>query len=199
MPRSLPARSATLPPRFAAAVLVLSVSGGWSGPAPAADPTDCFADLMAGTGAEIVCSFPVRPGPVEREELVKATRGYFLDASCLVEIRIQRALITAALETPDYVFEAPAQPVACDVTGILTEKRGAQVIPIAATFAPRVVIKGGEAIEATPGLGNVTGVTRVLSWPVEYWMNKGGTVRAGMLQVINAWLVHMRALKAGAK
>ena len=40
-----------------------------------------------------------------------------------------------------------------------------KTIPISATFAPKIVIKGGTATDANPGLADVTGVPRALSWP----------------------------------
>ena len=182
------AASLRLSPRSVLLAAALACPAG--GAARAVEPTDCFADLMSGVGADIACTFPVRPSPSEREELAKTTRGYFKDAVCSVEIRIPRALIRAAIDTPDHIFLAPEQPVTCTVTANF--EKGEKIYPISATFAPRVVLKGGEATEATPGLANVKGVPRPLSWPVEVWVNRGGTVRQGMLQVVNAWLVHMR-------
>lgn len=155
-------------------------------------PTDCFADLMTGRSAEIVCQFPVRMTELERAELEKTTRGYFKSATCEVSIRIDRALVNVTVDAVDHVFQAAPQPVTCEVTAHLSEKEPPQTFPITGTFAPRVVLKDGKAVEATPGLGNITGVPRVLSWPVETWVNRGATVRDGMLQIINAWLDHMR-------
>ena len=45
----------------------------------------------------------------------------------------------------------------------------------------------GVAVDATPGLADVKGVTRVISLPVELWVNKGSTVRDGMVKVVNAY------------
>ena len=77
---------------------------------------DCFADLERGTSADIVCQFPLQPSPSERDELEKQTSGYLKDVKCTVSIRVERALITTAIATPDYLFEAPPQPVTCNVT-----------------------------------------------------------------------------------
>ncbi len=152
---------------------------------------DCFTDLMAGKSAEIVCEFPIEPSAGERDELAKSTRGYLKDVHCLVSIRIARADVHAAIINPDHVFQAPPQPVACELEANLS-KDEVRFIPVGATFAPRVVIKDGTAIEATPGLGNITGVSRAISWPAETWVNRGAMVREGMIKVINAWLGHMR-------
>jgi hypothetical protein len=159
-------------------------------PTRGAANNDCFEDLMRGRSDEIVCQFPVRPSATERAELEKTTRGYVKNAQCQVAIRITRAEVSAAINNPDYVFLAPPQPVACEVT--TAGKAGDSVLPITATFAPKVTIKDGKAIDATPGLGNVTGVPRALSWPVEAWVNSGIGIKGNMLMVINAWLDHMR-------
>jgi hypothetical protein len=167
-----------------------------AGPAQAAKPgtpgaaVDCFADLMRGQSEEIVCTFPLQPSAAERAELEKASRGYVKNAQCSVQIRVSRETVMAAVHTPDYEFVAPAQPVQCEVTAQLKEQPS--VLPISATFAPRVKIKGGKAIDATPGLADVKGVPRALSWPVETWVNSGIGIKSNMLQVINAWLDHMR-------
>ena len=177
---------------LAALAFSAPVEAAKTAPPPAAVPDDCFADLMSGKSQEIVCLFPVRMTEAERAELETTTRGYFKAATCTVSIRIDRALIAVTVDAVDHIFQAPPQPVTCDVTAHLSEKEPPKTFPITGTFAPRVVLKDGRAVEASPGLGNITGVPRVLSWPVETWVNRGGTVRGGMLQVINAWLDHMR-------
>jgi hypothetical protein len=187
----------TIRAALAATALILAAVAGPAEAAkpiavPASAPNDCFADLMHGKSADIVCQFPVRMSEEERAELERTTRGYFKGATCMVSIRIDRALIAVTVDAVDHIFQAPPQPVSCDVTGQLSEKEPPQTYPITGTFAPRVVLKDGRAVEATPGLGNITGVPRVISWPVETWVNRGGTVREGMLKVINAWLDHMR-------
>ena len=164
--------------------------------AKAANMMACFADLERGSAPEIVCEFPLQPSPAERAEIEKQTSGYLKTATCTVSIRIARALVAAAIETPDYEFQAPPQPVACQVT--MPGKAGDQVIPISGTFAPHVIIKDGVAIQATPGLGSVTGVSRIISIPVAAYINRAGFLRDGMLKVVNAWMVHLRAEKRKA-
>ena len=182
--------------RAGAVCAALVVLGGatWA-PAPShaakvGGITDCFAELERGNGSEIVCEFPVQPSPKEQRELETQTYGYVKGAACLVSIRIQRALVTAAIETPDYVFVAPPQPVACNV--IMPGKTGDAVVPITATFAPKVTIRSSVATEATPGLGEVKGVSRVLSLPVVAYVNRAHFLRDGMLKVVNTWLEYMR-------
>ncbi len=169
----------------------------WTPSAQAADVKDCFEDLQRGTSTEIVCDFPVIPSAAERAELEKQTKGYLKNATCTVSIRIDRAMVMSVLKQPDHIFQAPPQPVACEVTTQL--RKDIAVTPIKGTFAPRVVFKGGEAIEATPGMANVEGVSRVLSWPVVTYVNNGGMVRKGMLQVVNAWVAHMRKQQQAAR
>ena len=161
----------------------------------AADMRDCFDDLERGTSKDIACTFPIKPSAAEKLELEKQTKGVLKDATCSVAIRIERALIRTAIEQSDFVFQAPPQPVTCEVTAHI---RKVGVYPITGTFSPRVVFKDGQAVEATPGLANVTGVTSVISWPVVTYVNRGGMIRDGMLQVVNAWLGHMRKSKQAA-
>jgi hypothetical protein len=172
-------------------VLASSLVSAAQAAKPMPGAADCFADLMTGKSAEIVCEFPIDPSAAERDELAKTTRGYLKDVHCLVSIRISRAEIHAAINTPDYVFQAPPQPVACELEANLS-KDETRIIAVGGLFAPRVVIKDGVAIEATAGLGQITGVSRALSWPAETWVNRGATVRNGMLQAVNAWLGFMR-------
>lgn len=162
---------------------------------------DCFVDLERGTAAEIVCDFPLRPSPVERAELETQTSGFLKDVVCTVSIRIDRALIADAVATTDYLFQAPPQPTSCTVT--LAGKSGPnptpdKTIPITGTFAPKVTIKDGIAIQATPGLAEVQGVSRILSVPVVAYVNRAHFLREGMLKIVNAWMVHMRNLKTKA-
>jgi hypothetical protein len=142
---------------------------------------DCFETFTKGRGAEIACNFPTRMTDKEREEVRSITRGMLTDASCVVAIKIERQMVDLALAATDLVFTAPPQPVACD----LVTTKG--TLKISGTFAPRVTFKDGKAIDASPGLANVKGVTRVISLPVELWVNRGGTVREGMVKVVNAY------------
>jgi hypothetical protein len=170
------------------ALLALVLPANAAKPGPGA--LDCFADLMRGKSETIVCEFPLQPSAQERAELEKQSRGYVKNARCTVSIQISRAAVMAAVHSTDYVFEAPAQPVTCEVTALWRETES--VMPISAAFAPKVTIKDGRAIDATPGLADVKGVPRALSWPVETWVNSGIGIKSNMLQVINAWLDHMR-------
>ena len=162
---------------------------------------DCFADLERGTSTHIVCNFPLKPSPGERAEMEKQTSGYLKNVTCTVAIRIERALIAAAIAAQEHQFEAPPQPVACDVT--MPGKSGAEatpdhIIPITGTFAPKVTIKDGLAVQATPGLADVKGVSRIISVPVVAYINRAGFMRDGMLKIVNAWMTHMRAAKTKA-
>ena len=173
------------------AVVAVVVALGYTTAAPAgksggAVSEDCFDVLETGKGPEIACAFPLRLTETERADLKAATRGLLDDLTCRMSIRIERAKVDAAIRASDLVFQAPEQPVACTVT---TPK---SKFDVTATFAPRVVFKGDKAVEASPGLGNVKGVSRVLSWPVQIYVNRGPGMRAGMLQVVNAYRAHAR-------
>jgi hypothetical protein len=155
------------------------------------DAVACFRDLTRGRGAEIVCSFPIRPNAAETDEMRKQTRGLLKAASCLVSIRIERASVRAAIENADHVFQSPPQPVSCEIT--TAGRTGDMVVPIKSRLSPRVVIKDGKAVDASPGLADVEGVPSALSIPVAYWVNSGSFVKGHMLKAINAWLEPLRA------
>lgn len=175
----------------ASAVLIAAAPALAAGPATGR-PLDCFADLMHGSSEQIVCDFPLKPSTSERADLEKQSRGYVKDAQCTVSVRIARALVKQAIDTPHFQFDAPPQAVQCTVTAHFRDKDPPTTVPITATFAPKVTIRDSKAIDATPGLGDVTGVPRALSWPVEAWVNSGIGIKSNMLLVINAWLDHMR-------
>ena len=154
--------------------------------ADAALPEDCFELLEKGTGAEIACAVPLRLSPTEQEELEKGSRGYVKNVACTLTIRIARGDIDRAIGASELVFESPAQPGACSVT---TRK---STFDITGTFAPRIVIRGDIAVEATPGLADVKGVTRFISWPVVQFVNRWPSVKSSMLQIVNAYRTHAR-------
>jgi hypothetical protein len=147
---------------------------------------DCFALLERGTGDTIACAFPLRLSPEEQAELKAGSRGYVDNVACMMTVRIARADVATAIRASDHTFQSPEQPVVCTVT---TPK---STFDITATFAPRVVFKKDVAVEATPGLGNVKGITRVISWPVVQFVNRWPSIRSGMLQVVNAYRAHAR-------
>jgi hypothetical protein len=156
-------------------------------PLPSALSQDCFAELETGTAPEIACLFPITPSPQEREELEKGSRGYVKDFTCRLTVRMSRAEIDKALSTNDYAFKSPEQPVVCTIT---TYK---STFDVTATFAPEATFKNGVAISATPGLGNVKGISRIVSWPVVQFVNRWPSVREGMLTIINAYKKHKDA------
>ncbi len=143
---------------------------------------NCFWELARGLGSELVCEYPVWLAEKEREEMRRLTRDMLNDAQCTVSVRISRGLLAHMLTEADYTFEAPPQPVTCD----LTTKENS--IAISATFSPRIIIKESIAIDATPGMANVTGVSGYLAWPVVEYVNRSATVRTEMLKMINSYL-----------
>jgi hypothetical protein len=143
---------------------------------------DCLTELIHGRKEVISCTFPIRMTEQELESIQKTTRGLLTDASCAMQVSVARKTVDDAISTQDHVFVAPPQPVTCEV---MTTKGN---FPIAFTFAPRVEFKAGEAVKATPGMADVTGVSRVLAWPVVTWVNSAGLIEKGMLDVVNAYL-----------
>jgi hypothetical protein len=169
------------------AVAVLMLAGPTSLIAEAASPPkvtsgNCFQELARGRGTDLVCQYPAWLSDKERDDLRRLTRELLQDARCTVSITIARSQVMQALTQPDHTFEAPPQPVVCELT------TSDQPIPISATFAPRVVIKDGVAVDATPGMANVTGVNSYLAWPVVEYVNRSATVKGEMLKMINAYL-----------
>lgn len=143
---------------------------------------DCWYQFMEATAPRITCAFPTVMEDKDREQIRKLTREVLKDASCQVAIDIDRALVEDAIRTPDTVFTAPPQPVTCAIV----TSRG--TLPVAFTFAPRIEIKAGSAVKATPGMDHVTGVNSWLAWPVVAYVNASGTIQDVMLKVVNAYL-----------
>ena len=176
---------------FRALALVFATASAAAGSQAAAAPFTleqgyqmqhrCFEDLAKGKTRDVVCEYPTMLTDQERADLVKVTRGYLKDAHCIVSIRIERARVAQAVLAPDLVFEVPPQPVKCEIE---TSK---DVVPITATFAPRVVMKGGEAVEATPNLGNVQGINKYIAWPVIEYVNRSANISEHMLRMINQY------------
>lgn len=150
------------------------------------DRPDCFEQLENGNEPEISCAVPLDLSESEQKELEAGSRGYVKDVACTLSVRIPRHAVEAALRAPEIVFQSPEQPVVCRVT---THK---SAFEITATFAPRFVVKDDVAVEATPGLGNVKGVSRVISWPVVQFVNRWPSIRSGLLQIVNAYRSHAR-------
>lgn len=147
----------------------------------------CFTELAQGKARDIVCEYPAILTEQERTDLRKLTREYLQDAHCMVSIRIERARVAQALVAPDLVFDVPPQPVRCEL------KTKDSVIPITGTFAPKVTIKGGEAVHATPGLANVQGVSSYLAWPVVQYVNRAPSIRTEMVRMINQYRARVAA------
>lgn len=153
---------------------------------------DCFEELERGTSTEFTCTYPVALAEQERVDLKRITREYLQDVNCAVTVKIDRGIVERAVGDNNYDFQAPPQPVTCDV------KTKSSNVHITATFAPKVKFKDGQAIEGTPGLDNIAGVTRILSWPVKQYVNRAPHVRETMLKIINAYRKH-RATTAKAR
>ncbi len=169
-------------------MLTIGISAGQALAARDRSPArakDCFWQLEHGRGAEIDCVFPTRLTEQEQGDLRRLTRDMLLDATCVVSIRIPRALIAEAITAESHVFEAPAQPVSCAIA----TRDGP--VPITGTFAPRIVIKDGIAVDATPGLANVEGVPSYVAWPVVQYVNRSGAIRDNVLSIVNAYRAHL--------
>jgi hypothetical protein len=156
-----------------------------------AQDRDCIHQLIKETSREIACTLPLQMSEKELADLRRASRDILKDASCVLTIKIERALISGAVANADkHVFQSPPQPVACEI------KTNESMIPVTFTFAPRVEFKDGQAIKATPGMANVNGVSRLLSLPVVVFVNSSRHVETGMLETVNAYLRYVAGTKA---
>ncbi len=159
-------------------------------PPPVPLERNCFYVLAKGSGDTIQCMYPAWLTDEERADLKRITRGFLEDARCRIDVRIERRQVEDALAAADHVFEAPPQPVVCEIT---TPK---STFAIEGTFAPKVVFKGGEAVEATPNLANVTGINPYVAWPVVHFINTADRIKGPMLRMINAYRARVRAENA---
>lgn len=149
----------------------------------------CLKAVAQSDGPEISCNYKTLLTEGERADMQRLTRGLLQDASCLIKVTIARDLVEPALTKDDHIFEATPQPVTCEIK---TKDGG---FPISATFAPKVMFKGGSATEGTPGLGNVTGVNKYLAWPVVEYVNRAPGIRKSMLEIINRYRAALAAAR----
>lgn len=140
----------------------------------------CLASL-AGTEPIVSCAYTTFLTDEERADMRRLTRERLQDAVCRVTVKIDRALVAPALEKHNHEFTAPPQPVTCTISAKESS------FDIQGTFSPKVTFKDGKAIYATPGLADVTGVSKVLSWPVVQYVNYSPGIRRKMLAIINAY------------
>ena len=148
----------------------------------AAAARDCLMELSRGRSPDFACTWPAALRDKEREDLKRLTQNNLQDARCAVAVKIERRIVMEALDASDFVFQSPPQPVDCEI-----EMKGGQVVPITATFSPRVVFKDGQAVDGTPGLSNIKGVNGYLAWPVEHYVNRAPGVKKEMLRMINLY------------
>lgn len=155
---------------------------------PARSLEVCLEALADTAKPAVTCTYWALLSDDERADLRRLTRGVLQDASCKVEVDIERQRIAAALST---IFDAPPQPVTCEI------KTSSSVMTVNGTFAPHVVFEAGTATDGTPGLANVTGVNAYLAWPVVQYVNRSPGIRRDMLAMINAYKAsrqpHMKA------
>lgn len=156
---------------------LLLAAGAWAGDSLEA----CLKSVADPSVAEITCNYRALLTEEERSDMQRLTRGLLMDASCHINVKIARALVEPALTNDDHAFEAPPQPVTCEIK---TQDGG---FPVTGTFAPKVLFKGGVASEGTPGLDNVTGVNKYVAWPVVQYVNRAPGIRKSMLEIINRY------------
>ncbi len=196
--KNLEKNSASVGSEFALAALAATV---WAAPALAAGANmdqhlakpECFDALRQSGGTRLSCEHHAWMTDDERADVVKLTRGYLQDARCTVTVDIERRLVDEALAASDRVFEAPPQPVLCEL------QTSGGPMKIGGTFSPRVVFKDGFAIDATPGLANITGVNSYLAWPVVAYINGAKNIKSEMAAMINAIRTRLTNRQQAAK
>jgi hypothetical protein len=150
----------------------------------------CLKAISNPKGEEISCDYKTLLTDEERADMERLTRGLLKDASCLIKVKVSRALVEPALTRADHLFEATPQPVTCEIK---TQDGG---FPVTATFAPKVKFQGGTAVEGTPGLSDVTGVNKYVAWPVVQYVNRAPGIRKSMLEIINQYRAVLLAARA---
>jgi hypothetical protein len=164
-----------------AALMAVSPEALAAGTDPGAALRACVAALEDRTTPTVACQYVAALSDEERTDIRLLTRDLVRDASCTVEVKIDRSLVTPALTATDYAFESPAQPVTCTIS------TSGSILEIKGTFAPRVTFKKGSAVDGSPGLANVTGVNSYVAWPVVQYVNHSPGIRRDMLAMINAY------------
>jgi hypothetical protein len=146
---------------------------------------DCLDQLMAPSG-DIACGFPTIMDDAMRATIGKLTQDEFKDARCMITVKLDRSIVDAVTAAADGKVSVPPQTVACE----LDTKTGK--LPVDFSFAPTVTFKGGVAIGAHAGMGQVKGVNTWLAWPVVTFINGNSDLRSVMLRVVNAYVARRR-------
>lgn len=191
-----PAKALRSSPHTAAAgvvALALGVSGAWVVPSAAQQQPEgsldhCLEVVANGGGGEISCTYRALLTDQERADMQALSRGLLEDARCVVKVRIERKQVEEALAKADHTFQAPPQPVSCDIK----TKNGE--VPITGTFAPNVTFKGDTAIDGSPGLANIAGVNKYLAWPIVQYVNRAPSIRKSMLEMIDQYRARLRRI-----
>ncbi len=142
---------------------------------------DCIDQLGDPNVDIIACTIEFVLKSRAREDLMRITGGVVRDAGCLVEVGLERANVFEALVHAENLA-VPAQPVKCDVA---TDRRPLQA---RFTLAPKVWFSDGRAVGATPGMGNVTGLSPFLAVLLTNWVNKNPQVQQAMVAWVNDYM-----------
>ena len=142
----------------------------------------CLTALADTSTADVACTYEAVLTVDERRDMQRITRGLLVDAGCVVAVRVARDKLASALaRDANTTFEAPTQPVTCEI------KTSRGDLHLKGTFAPKVVFKDGTAVSATPGLASVEGVNSALAWPVVQYVNRSPGIGRQMIEIINAY------------
>ncbi len=176
----LPFLSPFLVLAFALAAAVLPATHGQANDEVAQECVDQLGDPDVDI---IACTVPFELKHRAREDLMRITGGVVRDAGCLVEVGLERAVLFNALVHAEDLA-VPAQPVECDVE---TDR---QPLKAQFTLAPQVWFADGQAVGATPGMGNVRGLPPLLAVLLVNWVNNDAQVQRAMVAWVNDYLAN---------
>ncbi len=152
-----------------------------AGEPPAGGGLSACLNSLTQTSPEISCEYTALLTVQERADMRRLTRDRLQDAVCRVTVRVDRGLVQPALTEANHVFNAPPQPVVCTITTRDSTFRHHRHL----RTPGHVQRRHGHLRD--PGLGNVTGVSKVLSWPVVQYVNYSPGIRREMIAIINAY------------
>ncbi|MEQ9640610.1 MAG: hypothetical protein RIM84_11360 [Alphaproteobacteria bacterium] len=146
---------------------------------------DCIDSLGERGGETVTCVASFELSPALRDQVARLTAGFMRDTACQVQVQVPRQMVVQALLAAGTVA-LPAQPVACAIA------TGGKAILTRFSLAPSVSFFAGEAIEASPGIADLTGLPPSVARAMQDWLNDSPLVEAALLRGINHLLESRR-------
>jgi hypothetical protein len=126
-------------------------------------------------------------------EQKKLTWG-FGDVRCGVDLQAKRQELVDALTKPEFELKLSKHAIKCEI------ERDKEVMPISVALAPRFQFKGGKAVKAWLGIGEIQApsVVKGAIWTAAQLEDTFGIVHGDLLREVNEF-VHQRCPKRLAK